>query len=73
MNRNVKLTYSSTLEGSFLILTCENEISNMDTDNTDEQIFIVTCHSSGNWIPNPIELTCSSVTAAPPGIGILGV
>ena len=67
------LNYNYTLEGSFLILTCENEISNMDTGTTDEQILSVTCHSNGNWIPNPNELTCSSVTTAPPGIGILGV
>ena len=65
MNRNVKLNYSSTLDGSVLILTCENEMSNINT--TDEQIFIMTCHSNGNWIPDPADFTCSSFITVPPG------
>ena len=58
---NVKLNYSSTLDGSILILTCENDTS------TDEEILQVTCHSNGNWIPNPADITCSSFTTVPPG------
>ena len=62
-NRNVKLNYSSTLESSVLILTCENEMSNINT--TDEEILSVTCHSNGSWIPNPADFTCSFTTVAP--------
>ena len=54
MNSNVMLNYSSTLEGTVLTLTCENDTS------TDEQALIVTCHSSGSWIPDPAQFTCSS-------------
>ena len=60
----MKLNYSSTLDNSVLILTCENEMSN----TTDEQILIVTCRNNGNWIPNPAEFTCSSFKTVPPGI-----
>ena len=60
MNSNVKQDSSSTLEGSVLILTCENEISSsMNMNITNEGILSVTCHSSGNWIPNPAQFTCS--------------
>ena len=66
VNRNVKLYYSSTLDGSFLILTCENN------STTDEQILIVMCHSNENWIPNPADFikSCSEslFTTVPPGI-----
>ena len=63
MNRNVKLNYSSTLDGSVLILTCENEMSNVNTsDEQIPQILSVTCHSNGNWIPNPANFTCTSFT-----------
>ena len=58
VNRNVKLNYNSTLDGSILILTCENETPIINI--TDEQILIVICHNNGNWIPNPAEFTCSS-------------
>ena len=55
MNSNVMLNYSSTLEGAVLItLTCENDTS------TDEQALNVICHSSGSWIPDPAQFTCSS-------------
>ena len=66
MNRNVKLNYSSTLEGSVLVLTCENEMSNMNT--TDEQILSVTCYNNGSS-PDPAEFIeyYSSFTTAPPG------
>ena len=60
VNRHVKLNYTSTLDGSVLILTCENEMLNMNT--TDEQTLSVTCHSDGNWIPDPADFTCSSFT-----------
>ena len=53
VNSNIKLNYSSALDGSVLILTCENEISSINT--TDEEILIVTCHNNGSWIPNPAQ------------------
>ena len=58
---NAKLNYSSTLEGSVLILTCENDTS------TDKQTLSVTCHSNGSWIPDPADFTCSSFTTVPSG------
>ena len=67
MDRNVKLNYSSTLNGSILNLTCKNEMFNTNM-YTDEQILNVTCHSNGNWIPDPAEFTCSSFTTPLPGI-----
>jgi hypothetical protein len=42
LDRNVKLNYISTLEGSIIILTCENDTA------ADEQILYVTCQRSGN-------------------------
>ena len=60
MDRNVSLNYNSTLEGSVLVLTCENNTS------------INICHSSGNWIPDPAQFTCShapSITV-PSGTGL---
>ena len=80
MNRYVKLNYTSTLDGSVLTLTCENEMSNINT--TDEQILKVTCHGNGSWIPDPAKFikSCSSFTTVPPGIvhsvhiwGIIGL
>ena len=68
MNSNVKLNYNSTLEGSVLILTCENDISSMHMNTTDEQFLNATCHSNGNWIPDPAELSCLSFTTVPSGI-----
>ena len=58
MNSNVKQNSSSTLEGSVLILTCKNEISSI-MNVTNEEILSATCHSSGNWIPDPAQFTCS--------------
>ena len=52
VDRNLKLDYSSTLEGSLLTLTCENEIS---LNSTTEMTLNVTCHSNGSWIPNPAD------------------
>ena len=52
------LDYSSTLEGSVLRLSCENGIRR----STDEQTLSVTCHSSGSWIPDPAQFTCSLST-----------
>jgi hypothetical protein len=68
-NRHLKLNYSSTLEGSVLMLTCENDTSR----SIDERTFRVTCQSSGNWIPDPSQLnfTCSEFTTVPPGTEIL--
>ena len=59
MNSNVKLkfNFSSTLDGSVLVLICENVIN-----TTDERTFSVTCHSNGSWIPDPAEFTCTSFT-----------
>jgi hypothetical protein len=67
VNRNVTLFYNSTLEGSrsVLILTCKKLRS------TDEQILSVLCHSSGNWIPDPAQFTCSEFTTVPSGTEIL--
>ena len=50
------------------MLTCENELSNINT--TDKQILSVTCHSNGSWIPDPADFikSCSSFTTVPPGI-----
>ena len=66
MNRYVKLNYSSTLEGSVLILTCENEMS---LNSTTEMTLNVTCDSNGSWIPNPADFiqSCSpfSTTVSP--------
>jgi hypothetical protein len=64
VDRNVTPNYSSTLEGSVLTLikSCENDT---------EQIFYVTCQSSGNWIPDPIQFTCSKFTTVPSGTEIL--
>ena len=63
MDRNIVLNYTSTLDGSVLMLTCENDTSRL----THEQINIATCHSSGKWIPDPTQFTCSSLTSVPPG------
>jgi hypothetical protein len=67
VDRNVKLNYSSTLEGSVLTLTCENEIFNKNI--TAEEILSVICHSNGSWIPNPFDFIQSclpfSTTASP--------
>ena len=51
-DRNLKLNFSSTLEGSVLMLTCENEMS---LNSTTETILSVTCHSNRSWIPNPAD------------------
>ena len=58
MDRNVMLDYNTTLEGSVLTLICENDTSR----STDEEILTVICHSSGIWIPDPAQFTCSSST-----------
>ena len=69
VNRNLKLNLISTLEGSPLTLTCENEMS---LNSTTEMTLSVTCHSNGSWIPNPADFiqSCStfsttSCTASP--------
>ena len=66
VNRNVKLNYSSTLDGSVLTLTCAYEISNinLNTGITDEQTLHVTCHSNKTWIPDPVDFIKS---CSPPG------
>ena len=71
VNRNLKLNFSSTLEGSLLTLTCENEMS---LDSTNETTLSVTCHSNGSWIPNPAQFirSCSPIsTTVPSGTEIL--
>ena len=66
VDKYLKLNYTSTLEGSVLTLTCENEIS---LNSTTETTLSVTCHSYGSWIPNPADFiqSCSpfSTTASP--------
>ena len=66
---NAKLNYTSTLEGSILTLTCENDTS---TDGEILRLSVI-CHSSGSWIPDPAQFTCSSssFTTVPPGTEIL--
>ena len=69
LDGNVTLNYSSTLEGSVLTLTCTCE---HDTSTDGEILRLsVTCHSSGNWIPDPAQFTCSPSTTVPPGTEIL--
>ena len=48
------------------MLTCENDMSNIQFNTTDEEFLYVTCHSSGNWIPDPTQFTCSPSTTVPP-------
>ena len=66
VNRNLKLNLISTLEGSLLTLTCENEIS---LNSANETSLNVTCDSNGSWIPNPADFiqSCSpfSTTVSP--------
>ena len=69
MDKNVILNYSSTLEGSVLTLTCTCK---HDTYTDGELLRLsVTCHSNGNWIPDPTQFTCSPSTTVPPGTEIL--
>ena len=75
MNRNLKLNLISTLEGSVLTLTCENEMSNTNTSTqTDKQILNVICDRNGNWVPEPAYFIeyCSTVATTPSGIIIRG-
>ena len=60
-HRNLKLDYISTLEGFVLILTCENEMFNMNLTESDAEILNVTCHNNGSWIPDPADFieSCS--------------
>ena len=48
------------------MLTCENDTSNIQFNTTDEEILYVTCHSSGNWIPDPTQFSCLPPTTVPP-------
>ena len=69
VDRNVILNYSSTLEGSILTLTCTCK---HDTYTDGEILRLsVTCHGSGNWIPDPAQFTCSLSTTVPSGTEIL--
>ena len=72
MDRNVMFNNSiSTLEGSILTLTCENE-KFLNSTNETTLMITVTCHSNRSWIPNPAEFTCSdssvSTVTVSPGI-----
>ena len=68
VNRYLQLNFSSTLQGSVLTLTCENEILNFNM-NVTKEILNVTCDSNGSWIPNPADFiqSCSlfSTTVSP--------
>ena len=70
VNKNIKLNYNSTLEGSRLTLTCENDNNIIITSNINASTTIlnVTCHSDGNWVPNPANFieSCLTITTAPP-------
>lgn len=72
MDSDVKLnhSYTSTQDGLVLILICENKMPNINT--TDEEIFRVTCHSNGSWIPNPTDFikSCSLFTTVTVSPGI---
>ena len=70
MDRNVTLNYNSTLAGSIsvLVLTCEGD---MPAVSIIKQIITVTCQSSGNWIPDPIQFTCSPSITVPLGTEVL--
>ena len=70
MDENVKLNFSSTLEGSVLMLTCENEMSNI---NTTDEILHVTCHSNRSWIPDPAQFTCTPFTTVPSATGTIHI
>ena len=71
VDRNVILNYSSTLEGSVLTLTCTCE-HDTSTDHDGGILRLsVTCHSSGNWIPDPVHFTCSEFTTVSSGTEIL--
>ena len=66
VNRYVKLNFSSTLEGSVLILTCENEKLMSTTNATDKQTLEVICHNSTtSWNPDPTDFieSCSIIIA----------
>ena len=72
VNRYVKLNFSFTLEGSVLILTCENEKLMSTTNATDQQVLKVICHSSAtSWNPDPTDFiescSISSFTTPLPG------
>ena len=77
MDRNIKLNYSSTLEGSVLTLTCENEILSMNTTGPGEEILSVTCHSNRSWIPSQADFIKKSClpfsTTVSPTPGILAI
>ena len=64
VNRNVKLNFSSTLEGAVLILTCDNYLTS-NTNATDQQSLTVICQSNTtSWNSDPADFieSCSSVT-----------
>lgn len=56
VNENVSLIYTSTLEGSFLVAFCDNRGTTSDND-----VLTSTCHKDGNWVPDPIDYSCSSL------------
>ena len=49
VNGDISLNYNSTLEGSLLIIECEE---------SSRLTVIVTCLSDGNWSPDPHQV-CS--------------
>ena len=53
-DRNVALNYNSTLEGFVLTLICS------ENDAIADEVLNATCNSSGKWIPDPAQFTCSS-------------
>ena len=66
VNRHVKLNFSSTLEGSVLTLTCENENLMSTTNAADEQVLQVICLSNTtSWNPDPTDFieSCSIIIA----------
>ena len=72
VNRYVKLNFSSTPEGSVLLLTCEHKKLMSTTNATDEQVLKVICHSNTtSWNPDPTDFiescSMSSFTITLPG------
>ena len=60
VNRNIKLNFSSTLEGAVLILTCDNYLTS-NTNVTDQQSLTVICHSNTTIVGIPIQLISLSL------------
>ena len=73
MNRNIKLNFTSTLEGAILILTCDNYLTS-NVNARDKQVLTVTCHSNTtSWNPDPADFidSCLPLSVTTPHTGII--